>query len=71
MNTDTSATTPIWTNANEQERILDKWKKLYNETQELVDAMTWTGTGSHHKHPLEVMLWDIKKLIARLEQGLK
>ena len=66
-----TSTAPIWTNANEQERILDKWKKLYNETQELVDARTWTGTGSHHKHPLEVMLYDIRRLITRLEHGLK
>lgn len=68
---DTTSTGIGWTQENEQERVLNKWKKLHDETQELVDAMTWVGTGSHHKHPLEVMLYDIKKLIARLEQGLK
>ena len=70
MTNDTS-TTPIWTNANEQERILDQWKRLYHETELLIDAMTWTGPRRGHKHPLEVMLWDVKKLINRLEQGLK
>jgi hypothetical protein len=59
------------TQDNEQERILDQWKKLYHETEMLIDAMTWTGPRRGHKDPLEVMLWDLSKLIARLEQGLK
>ena len=67
MNNSTT-TVPIWTNNNESERTLMKWKKLYNETESLVDSLMWTG---HHKHPLEVMLWDLTKLIARLEQGMK
>lgn len=63
-----TSTNPRRTANNEQEPILDKWKKIYHETEMLIDAMTWTG---HYKHPLEVMLWDVNKLIARLEQGLK
>jgi len=67
MNNST-ATIPIWTNDNESERTLMKWKKLYNETEILVDSLSWTG---HYKHPLGIMLWDLTKLIARLEQGMK
>ena len=52
-------------------KVLDKWKQLYQETQELVDAMTWVDDKRGHKHPLEVMLYDIRRLITRLEQGLK
>lgn len=71
MTNDTS-TTPIWTNANEQERILDKWRKLYHETELLIDTTAWFETGdNHYKHPREVMFWDLSKLINRLEQGLK
>jgi len=62
-------TVPSWTSNNDEEEItLKKWKKLYNETEILVDSLMWTG---HHKHPLEVMLWDLSKLISRLESGLK
>lgn len=67
-NDTTTIPIPIWTNANEKERVLNKWKKLYKDTEMLIDAITWTG---HYKHPLEVMLWDLSKLITRLEQGLK
>ena len=56
--------------SNNEEMILLKWKKLQNDTQELVDMMTWTGTGSHYKHPLEVLLWDINRLVERLELGV-
>ena len=62
-------TVPSWTSNNDEEEItLKKWKKLYNEVELMVDSIMWTG---HHKHPLEVMLWDVSKLIARLEGGLK
>ena len=62
-------TVPSWTSNNDEEEItLKKWKKLYNETEILVDSLMWIG---HHKHPLEVMLWDLSKLISRLESGLK
>ena len=62
-------TVPSWSNANdEKELTLKKWKKLYNQVELMTDSLMWTG---HHKHPLEVMLWDLKKLIARLEQGMK
>ena len=59
----------IWTPSNEEERILYKWKKLQQQTQELVDIMI--ETGNHYKHPLEVMLIDINKLVTWLEQELK
>lgn len=51
--------------------ILDRWKKLYDETALLIDSMTWVDDKRGHKHPLEMILWDLTKLIARLEQGLK
>jgi hypothetical protein len=71
MTNDTSTNPRRTVDNDEQERILNKWKKLYHETEMLIDAITWTGPRRGHKHPLEVMLWDLSKLITRLEQGLK
>ena len=68
MNNSTE-TVPSWSNANdEKEFTLKKWKKLHNRVELMVDSLMWTG---HHKHPLEVLLWDLTKLISRLESEVK
>jgi len=70
MNNST-ATVPIWTNDNESERTLMKWKKLYNDAVILADSVMWMEPGGQRSHGMAVLLWDLTKLISRLEQGLK
>ena len=71
MNNSTE-TVPSWSNANdENELTLKKWKKLYNEAVILADSVMWMEPGGQRSHGMAVLLWDITKLISRLEQGMK
>jgi len=71
MNNST-ATVPIWTNDNDEEEItLKKWRKLYNEAVILADSIMWMEPGGQRSHGMAVLLWDLTKLISRLESGLK
>ena len=45
---------------------LTKWIKLRDDLQETVD---WQVDCGQHYNPMAVMLWDVKKLIERLEKN--
>ena len=65
-------TVPSWTSNNDEEEItLKKWRKLYNEAVILADSIMWREPGGQRSHGMAVLLWDLTKLIARLEQGMK
>jgi acyl carrier protein phosphodiesterase len=71
MNITDTSTNPRRTANNQQELVLDKWKRLYHDIELLIDIITWVDDKRGHKHPLEVMLYDVRRLITRLEHGLK
>ena len=63
-------TVPSWTSNNDEEEItLKKWRKLYNQVEILVDSIVVWENSSNRRHPMEVLLWDLTKLISRLERG--